>query len=315
MYPTFSKTVGNLMHQETQTFLENEIFKGKGTWPSALTASYTFVNAPLAKYYGFPNVSGDTFQKVDLDTSKRLGLLLQGGLMTGSITTNQSNPVLRGSFVLNKLMCSKINLPTDPAILAQVKIPEGVTGATARERFSLHSKQNICRSCHQFLDPFGFALENFDAVGLYRTEEGGEKIDPSGTLTTPDGADMGMVNGATDLVQKLAGAEATQVCFASHWLDFAYGRTLDGGELSDQCTAARVDVAFKDSGFNIQQLEEELRPVAIHLIASFVWNRVRRQRRPRSRSSRRHRTPRPSTTFRGRCRRASSRGGRTASGS
>jgi hypothetical protein len=247
LFPTFSATIGAAMREETQQFLDYQIFQGPGTWPSVLTAPYTFVNGPLAAFYGMSGVSGNAFVKVDLDTTKRLGLLTQGGVMTGTITTDKSNPVLRGSFIVNKLLCRHISLPTDPAILAMVKVPDDTSGATARERFSKHSSQAVCQGCHSQLDPFGFALENYDPVGTYRTQEGGETIDAHVTLPGT-GA---MVNGGVELAQQLAQMDDAQFCFASHWLDFAYGRTLGS---DDQCTTAAVDVAFQKSDFNVKQL-------------------------------------------------------------
>jgi hypothetical protein len=248
LFPTFSPAIGGAMHEETQQFLEYEIFSGPGTWPSALTAPYTFVNDALAAFYGIPGVSGPEFRKVALpDTTRRLGVLTQGGVMAGTVTTNRSNPVLRGSFIINKLMCRQIHLPTDPVILDQVKVPDDTSGATARERFSKHSQQPVCASCHQFLDPMGFALENYDPVGLYRTQENGVTIDASGSVPGTTGA----INGPVELVRKLAETSEVQYCFSSHWLNFAYGRRLGQG---DECVRASVDVAFQKSGFNVKQL-------------------------------------------------------------
>ena len=247
-FPTFSPAIGVAMREETQRFLEYEIFEGSGTWPAALTAPYTFVNDALAAFYGMSGVTGPEFRKVALpDTTKRLGLLTQGGVMTGTVTTNQSNPVLRGSFIVNKLMCRQIALPTDPAILDQIKVPDDTSGKTARERFTKHSDQTICRSCHQFLDPIGFPLENYDPVGLWRSEENGVTIDASGAVP----GTRGMVNGPVELARKLAETDEVQFCFASHWLNFAYGRRLGAG---DECTRASVEVAFQRSGYNVKQL-------------------------------------------------------------
>jgi hypothetical protein len=184
---------------------------------------------------------------VPLDTSQRLGLLTQAGVMTGTITTNRSNPVLRGSFVLNKLLCRKFALPTDPAILAMVQVPDDTTGATARERFSKHSSQAVCRGCHQFLDPIGFALENFDPVGQYRTQENGVPIDASGTIPGSDEP----ITGGVDLALWLADESDTQSCFTSHWLQFAHGRTLRS---EDACTRETVNNAFEESGYNVKEM-------------------------------------------------------------
>ena len=96
LYPTYTGQIGALMREETQTFLEHEIFDGSGTWPGALTAPYTFVNQPLAEYYGIPGVEGDEFRKVDLDTSQRLGLLTQGGVVAGTRLSGSARRSLPG---------------------------------------------------------------------------------------------------------------------------------------------------------------------------------------------------------------------------
>ena len=130
LFPAFAM-IGSSLREETQQFLEHEIFDAtaSGTWAGALTAPYTYVNGPLATFYGIPGVTGMTFQKAQLpDTTKRLGLLTQAGIMTGTIVTNQSNPVLRGSFIANKMLCKNIALPTAAAILAKVIIPDEVVG-------------------------------------------------------------------------------------------------------------------------------------------------------------------------------------------
>jgi len=254
LYPAFSPQMGQYMRQETETFLDNEIFAASGSWPSVLTANYSFMNEPLAKFYGISGVTGMAFQKVQLDTTQRRGLLTQAAIMTGTTVTNSTNPVLRGSFVLNKLMCRNIGLPSDPAILAQVKVPTDVSGNTARERFSAHSTQTICQGCHHLIDPVGFALENYDAVGQYRTMENGEPIDASGKLPDPDSSTtLPVVNGAVQLAQQLADSTDTQNCFAQHWLEYGFGQTLRGTP-EDLCLQEQINAAFKKSGYNVKQL-------------------------------------------------------------
>jgi hypothetical protein len=247
LFPGFSSELGAAMREETQRFLEYEIFEGGGTWPSILTAPYTFVNGPLADFYGMAGVTGSEFVQAPLDTSQRLGLLTQASVMAGTVTTNRSNPVLRGSFVLNRLLCRNLALPTDPEVLAMVQVPDDTTGATARERFSKHSSQTVCRSCHQYLDPIGFALENFDPIGQYRTEENGVTIDTSGMMP---GADEPITN-AVDLARYLAESEDAQSCFALHWLEFAQGRSMGR---DDMCTRRAVDAAFEESGYDVKQM-------------------------------------------------------------
>ncbi len=247
LYKTFNGKIGGLMRTETQTFLENEIFNGPGTWPGVFTAKYTYVNADLANYYGLRGVTGDTFQKVMLDplTTHRGGLLTQAGVLSGPIHTNNSNPVVRGSFIVQKLMCQIIPKPTG-AIAAKVTPPDPNSAATARQRFSTHSTDPVCHGCHTNMDPFGFALENFDPVGLWRDQENNVAIDASG-----DAPILGKFNGAIEMEVQLAASEQVQQCFASQWMNFGYGRSLTDAEA---CGVESVRSKFKDTGYNIQEL-------------------------------------------------------------
>jgi hypothetical protein len=215
-----------------------------------LTAPYTFVNEALAKYYGLPGVQGASFQKVPVDTTQRLGLLTQAGVMAGTTTSNFTNPVLRGAFVARQLMCRPLRLPSDPNILAMVKPPDPYSGKTARERFGAHSKDPVCAACHQQMDPIGLTFESFDAVGQFRTQENGVVIDTSGQLP----GTQGTLRNAMELAQAVAAEAETQACFVAHWLDFAYGRSLQPADSADACLKERVETAFKASGYNVKQL-------------------------------------------------------------
>ena len=248
-FPIYSQQFAAALREETQTFLEHQIFDADspGTWASALTAPYTYVNEQLATFYGMAGVTGPEFRKVNLpDPSKRLGLLTQAGILTGTITTNESNPVLRGSFIINKMLCMNLHLPTDPAILAQAKIPEGVSGPTARDRFTKHREQAVCAGCHAILDPVGFPLENYDPIGQWRDKENDVMIDATGNV--PGGPP---INGPVEMVKSLAASDGAQTCFAQHWLEFGFGKTLDEG---DACTQEAINNAFRSTGGNVKQL-------------------------------------------------------------
>ena len=250
LYPTFNASIGGYLREETQRLLEYEIFEGSGTWPGALTAPYTFMNAPLAAFYGMSGVTGMDFTKVPVDTTRRLGVLTQAGVMAGSTPSNQTNPVLRGSFVAQKLMCRPLALPTDPNILAKVKPPDPYSGKTARDRYGAHSKDPVCVACHQFMDPIGLTFENYDAVGAYRTQENGVTIDASGSLP---GTDTQVPN-AVELARLIAASEDTQNCFALQWINYAYGRTLGDDQPADACLKEQVARTFRESGENVRQL-------------------------------------------------------------
>jgi hypothetical protein len=246
LHPTFTPAIGALMREETQRLLEHAIFEEGGTWTAALTAPYTFVNAPLAAFYGQAGGQGTAFRKVPLDTTRRLGILTQGGLMAGTTHSNHTNPVVRGSFVAQKLLCLSIPLP-DASIADKVKPPDPYSGKTARERFGKHQADPVCKSCHALMDPLGLALENFDAVGLHRTHENGVLIDATGSVPGAPGT----IDGPVQLARALAGLETVHGCFASQWLALAFGRTLGP---ADQCLLSAVTTAFQQAGHDVRQL-------------------------------------------------------------
>jgi hypothetical protein len=246
----FSVQLAAAMREETQTFLEHQIFDADspGTWASALTAPHTYVNEQLASFYGMTGVTGPEFRKVNWpDPTKRRGLLTQAGIMTGTIVTNEENPVLRGSFIINKLLCMNLHLPEDPAILAMVAVPPDRGDSTARQRFTAHASQPKCAACHAVLDPVGFPFESFDAIGQWRDNENGLPLDLTGSVPGTEGT----INGPVELAEKLATAEAANTCFAQHWMEFGYGKTHDEG---DACVQAELESAFTASGGNVKQL-------------------------------------------------------------
>jgi hypothetical protein len=260
LFPAFTATISGLMRQETSMFLEKEVFEGPGTWTGILTAPYSYMNATLAAYYGITGVVGDEFQKVNTNPTQRLGVLTHGSIMVGTTVTDVTNPVRRGAFVVNQLMCRGLELPTDlPSELLEP--PDQASAPTGRQRYTMHSDNPQCSGCHSQLDPLGFSLENYDAVGQYRTTEGGEMIDPSGSV--PD-MPNGTVSGPIELAQKLAANEEVQNCFAAKWLDYGYGQKLADHEktpaeiAADQCTREQLAASFRTGGFNVKQLLVDL---------------------------------------------------------
>src|SRR5262247_582730 len=111
------------------------------------------MNGPLATYYGVPGVTGDAFQRVNLDPMQRRGLITQGAILTGLTPSNHTNPVIRGGFIVNLLMCRNIGLPSDPAILAMVTPPDPISAPTGRERYTNHTRLEVCAGCHVQMDP------------------------------------------------------------------------------------------------------------------------------------------------------------------
>jgi hypothetical protein len=242
-YGGFTQEIGHLLRQETQTFLADQVFNG-GTWPNVFTAPHTFVNEKLAAYYGISGVTGEAFQKVPLDGVKRAGLLTQAGVVSGPIHSDPNNPVVRGVFVLDKLMCIKLSTP--PPSLGTITPPDPALGGTARDRYTAHSAKPACVSCHTLIDPIGFALENFTSVGQWQDTENGKTIDVH--VESPQ---LGSFTGAVELGQRLAQSEDVTACFATNWANFAYGR---GTEEQDACTMLQLQTAFASSNYTIKDL-------------------------------------------------------------
>src|SRR5262249_2852279 len=147
-----------------------------------LRANYTFVNERLARHYGIPGVYGSRFRKVILpDPDQRGGLLAHGALLATTSYPDRTSPVLRGKWLLNNIFGLPVPPPppgVDPN-LAETKA--GAVPPTIRERLAQHRQNPSCASCHAIIDPLGFALENFDAIGGWRTkDEAGRPVDSSG---------------------------------------------------------------------------------------------------------------------------------------
>lgn len=248
-YPTFSSRIGSLMRQETQAFLEHVIFEGAGDYKTALTAPYTFVNEELAAFYGMDPVTGEHFREAPTDPATRMGFLTHGSVLTGTTVSNFTNPVRRGAFLLHGMMCLDLPQPP-PALAAEIKPPDPYVGATGRERYAAHSEQQACANCHALMDPPGFALENYDAVGLWRDQENGVTIDASGQITVlPES-----FSGPMELITLLSESETTYACFSQKWLNYAFGRTLRETDLTDACLRESVMTQFVESGYDVQGL-------------------------------------------------------------
>ncbi len=160
-----------------------------------LTSNRTFLNERLALHYGIPDVKGDRFREVQLTQSARYGLLGKGAVLMLTSYPNRTAPVLRGAWVLERIMGTP-PAPPPPQVESLKENQAGEKPKTIRELMEVHRRNPQCNSCHGIMDPLGFALENFDAVGQYRTldREARTAIDASGTL--PDGR---AVRGPEDL--------------------------------------------------------------------------------------------------------------------
>ena len=186
LFPEFDENLRQAFRQETALFLQSQIQEDRSVL-ELLTADYTFVNERLARHYGIPDVLGSHFRRVSLPAdSPRRGLLGQGSVLTVTSYADRTSVVVRGTFVLQNLL----GIPPPPPPPNVPDLDETEVKGSLRQRMEQHRANPVCATCHSLIDPPGFALESFDAVGKFRTMDGGTPIDASGVLvdgTTFDG--------------------------------------------------------------------------------------------------------------------------------
>ena len=245
-FPEFKGSVANAMKRESQSFFDH-ILRENLSIIDFLNADYTFVNEKLAKYYGLRQVKGDKFQKISLQGTPRGGILTQGSILTLTSTPTRTSPVKRGKYLLENIL----GTPPPPA-------PGGVpplddkqirmSNLTLREQFAQHRSNASCAGCHAFLDPMGFAFENYDAIGRWRDQEKNHPIDATGTLVRgqqfKDLAEL-----RTLLARDMADDFTRNL--SENLLTYALGRGLD---YSDKPAVQEVVRRTKSAGYKFQDM-------------------------------------------------------------
>ncbi len=179
IFPDFDDNLRQAMREETKLFFQSMVREDRSVL-DLLNADYTFVNERLARHYGIPDIYGSQFRRVALTSENRRGLLGQASILTVTSYPNRTSPVQRGKWILTNLL----GIPPTPPPPNVPALKENGDGKplSLRERMEQHRADPVCAGCHKVMDPIGFALENFDAVGQWRTLDDGSPIDPSGTL-------------------------------------------------------------------------------------------------------------------------------------
>jgi Protein of unknown function (DUF1592)/Protein of unknown function (DUF1588)/Protein of unknown function (DUF1585)/Protein of unknown function (DUF1587)/Protein of unknown function (DUF1595)/Planctomycete cytochrome C len=243
----FDETLRQGMQRETELFLDSVMRENRGVM-ELLTANYTFVNERLAQNYGIPNIQGSEFRRVTLPAdSPRGGLLGQGSILTVTSPAIRTSPVIRGKWILNNILGSP---PPDPPpnvpALSDQKTQAKMK--TMRERMAQHRSSPACASCHSMIDPAGFALENFDAIGRWRTvDDSFNPIDPSGAL--PDGSAF---KSFAEFRAALASRpERFAYTFTEKLLTYALGRGL---EAYDMPAVRKILADTAHDGYRVQSI-------------------------------------------------------------
>jgi len=183
-YPNYDESLLQAFKRETELFIASTLREDRGV-SDLLNANYTFVNERLARHYGIPGVYGSRFRRVSLpDHEQRGGLLAEGALLATTSYPDRTSPVLRGKWLLNNIFGLSVP-PPPPTVDRNLETKPGAKPTTMRERLAQHRSDPSCNSCHSVIDPLGFALENFDVIGGWRTvDELGKPIDASGATTS-----------------------------------------------------------------------------------------------------------------------------------
>ncbi|MCH7750173.1 MAG: DUF1592 domain-containing protein [Acidobacteria bacterium] len=221
LFPEFDENLREAFHRETQLFMESMLREDRSL-VDLLDADYTFVNERLARHYGIPNVYGNQFRRVTLRTAERGGLLGHGSILTVTSYPNRTSPVLRGKWLLENFLGTPPPAPP-PNIPALGEDNATRTPTSVRERLEAHRRNPACAVCHDRMDPLGFALENYDAIGAWRTSDAKTPIDASARL--PDGTQFQGPAGLRAFL--LSKRDQFVQTVTEKLLTYALGRTLE----------------------------------------------------------------------------------------
>jgi mono/diheme cytochrome c family protein len=220
-FPDFDNNLRRAFKRETELFFASIVNEDRSVL-ELMTADYTFVDERLARHYGIPHVYGSHFRRVELGSklAARRGLLGKGGILMATSHADRTAPTLRGKWLLENLLGSPP--PPPPANVPGLEQEAGAAPKTIRERLESHRANPACASCHQVMDPLGLAMENFDAVGAWRTLEAGRPVDSRGAFT-----DGRTIDGAAQLREALLSDPTLFVdTVAQKLLTYALGRGL-----------------------------------------------------------------------------------------
>ena len=253
LFPDFDDSLRTAMCAETELFFE-AIRQGDRSVLDFLDADYTFVNERLARHYDLPGIIGNHFRRVSLAGSSRGGVLTQASVLAATSNPNRTSPVKRGKWILENIL----GAPPSPPPSGVEALKEGKNHAhagTIRRRMEQHRTDPTCASCHRRMDPLGFGLENFNAIGGWRENDEGQPVDSSGRL--PSGPAF---RGASELKAALMTRRKAFVrCLAEKMLTYALGRGLDRADRRavDQVVATLERNQYRFSALVIASVESD----------------------------------------------------------
>jgi hypothetical protein len=208
-FPDFNESIASDLRTSLDLFLDDVVWGESSDFRQLLLSDQVYLNGRLAKFYGADLPEDAPFQKVSLNPGDRAGILSHPYLMTTFAYTGTSSPIHRGVFLVRSVLGRSLKPP--PEAVAPLA-PDLHADLSTRERVALQTKPAACVTCHSTINPLGFSLEHFDAVGRFRTEENGKPVDATGLLEAPDGSTL-PYSGARELAAVLVESDETQTAF------------------------------------------------------------------------------------------------------
>jgi hypothetical protein len=258
-FPEFTPELAAMMVQETRMLLGNLVWQG-GNFMDAFTADYTFLNADLATLYGVPAPAGE-FELVKFPAgARRAGFLGQAAFLSSTAGPAETSPTARGIFIREQLLCQHVPNPP-PGVNTEIPEPSAAKPLATRQRMQVHMDSPLCSGCHRLMDPIGFGLENYDAVGRWRDAEviefnGGRSAADRVELPIDAGGEIaGLANAAftepTQIGRILARSQGCQECIVKQVFRYAFGRLETA---ADRETVRRAFATFRESKFQFKEL-------------------------------------------------------------
>ncbi len=253
LFPQFTTDLKEAMLAEQHAFVRHVFLEEGAALDTLLTARFTFVNEDLAALYDIEGVTGQEMVRVELDPAERIGILTQAGILASRAGPSDTSTTLRGKLIRDELLCD--TMPPPPADVNE-ELDEREPGETKKEQMELVMGDPYCRSCHVLMDPLGYGLENYDAIGSFRTMDGEFAVDATGEVFSDKDDVAGPYDGAIELVERLAASDTVARCMTRQWGRFALGRDVRNDET--ECVLESAYEAFDESNRDLRELMIEL---------------------------------------------------------
>jgi hypothetical protein len=247
-FPAWTPELKDELATETRMFFQYVLSENRPI-SEFVDARYTFLNEPLAKYYGIAGVKGPDFRKVELTTDQRGGVLTQGSVLAVSSYPNRTSPTIRGKYILNNLLGTPP--PPPPPDVPALDVSKVGSDVSLRKQLEAHRANAVCASCHSKMDVLGFGLENYDAIGKWRTVDGKFPIDVGGTM--PSGKSFSTAAEMRTIL--LDSMPDVSRCLTEKVMTYALGR---GMEPYDKRSLDQIGKALSADGYRFQTLIHEV---------------------------------------------------------